>query len=79
MDMPGEITIARKPLALPTLEDTYNRYRYNGVKRIAVHRHLLDCAEEHIPSNSKVLDLGAGLGLLAERIAPRCKEYLGVD
>lgn len=30
-------------------------------------------------SFARALDLGCGLGLLAERVAPRCRDFLGID
>jgi SAM-dependent methyltransferase len=76
---PGEITVLRKSSAAESVHETYKRYPYDFVRKIAVHRELLDKVAARIADGDRVLDLGCGPGLLRERLGTRSGEYLGID
>ena len=79
MRCPGEITVARKPSIAERNAKIFNEYPYDFVRHIEAHRMLLDEVERSIPRDSAVLDVGCGLGLLAERLVGQVSSYLGLD
>ncbi len=79
MECPGEITLARRPTKTEETQAIYQRYPYDFLRHIKVHRELLSCACEFISQGARVLDAGCGIGLLAERTAAQASRYLAVD
>ncbi len=79
MRIPGEITVARKPVTHGGTVKIFNEYKYDYVKNIQAHRDMLAAAQMYIKEGSRVADLGCGIGLLAERLLSRGVDYLGMD
>lgn len=84
--LPAEILAARRPEvptgSPPSGSGTFDRYGYDFLRRLRVHRELLDAAVEHLRDPGlSILDLGCGPGLLAERLekVPAERSYLGLD
>lgn len=79
MELPAEITLARRPPSAPELGRIYEGYGYDFVRNIEAHRILLDEAAFFVRPGASVLDLGCGPGLLAERLVGLVGSYRGVD
>lgn len=79
MACPGEITAARKATRAESNEKIFNEYPYDFLRSIRAHSEMLTRACGEIPASAKVLDLGCGIGLLAERLVGRTSSYLGLD
>ncbi len=79
MRCPGEITTARRQTVAEVNSRLFNQYPYDFVRKIAAHRELIDQVEQAIPAAASVLDLGCGIGLLAERLVGRIQRYEGID
>jgi SAM-dependent methyltransferase len=79
MTIPGEITIARKPAAKPGGVRVFKEYPYDYVRHMKAHQELLNAVVPHLKPSSRVLDLGCGTGLLAERLVDKSVDYLGID
>ncbi len=76
---PGEITVARRPTTTEANAIAFRRCPYDVFRNLRVHRELLDKAFRALPERGRVLDLGCGIGLLAERLIGRGCQYLGID
>lgn len=75
----GAITRAVKPVGGGSTRKVFDEYPYLFVKKIRAHRELLDAACRFLPGSGDVLDLGCGLGFLAERLDPGNYSYTGID
>jgi SAM-dependent methyltransferase len=79
MRIPGEITVAQKPDNATRNTMIYNDYPYDFLRHIEAHQKLLGGATKFIPAHCKLLDVGCGLGLLAEHLVDKPCEYYGID
>lgn len=79
MICPGEITVARRPSLAEENALTFRQYPQDLLRHLEVHREMLDQAVAALPPGGAVLDLGCGIGLLAERLLDRPVSYTGLD
>lgn len=73
MVLPGEITVCRKPA------EEFPKFPYDIMRDVRVHRDMLSLVASQIPREARILDVGCGPGLLAERVVQSCSCYTGVD
>lgn len=78
MTCPGEITVARKPGLARTDAGHGTGHPMDFLRKIRAHQDLLEEAARHIPEGSTLTDLGCGIGLLTEHLAPKVS-YRGID
>lgn len=76
---PGEITVARRPTWAEVNERAFRHCPYDFLRSIEAHAGMLQEAMRHVRSGDAVLDLGCGIGLLAERLLDRGVSYRGLD
>ncbi len=80
MRCPGEITIARRPTAIEARDRGRARHPLEGLRQVASHSRLLHAIVAALPPMGQIVELGCGVGLLAERLfAGAAHTYLGLD
>ena len=76
---PGEITIAKKPNWQESNRLSFVHCAYDFLRNIECYDELRNEIGAHISPGARVLDLGCGPGLLAEKIKDRVSSYKGID
>lgn len=79
MELPGEITVARRLPEKIRTRNVYTDYPYTLVKSMRCHRELREEIVAHISQGDRVLDLGCGPGFLAEQLDGLDVSYTGID
>lgn len=79
MMLPSELTVCRRPTLQEETRRAFRDYPMDFLRHVEAHRRLLAEALRWIRAGDRVLDLGCGIGLLAEALLAREVGYKGVD
>lgn len=79
MILPGEVTVARKPLPSSNSRRGSKAEKSTLAEIVPDHGRMLDEAVRQVPQGARVIEFGCAGGDLAERIAPSVGAYLGLD
>jgi ubiquinone/menaquinone biosynthesis C-methylase UbiE len=77
--IPGRITVAKRATVVEENLDTFRLYPMDFLRKVRVHQDMLERASCYIHRGSSVLDMGCGIGLLAEELLSRKVSYEGLD
>jgi 2-polyprenyl-3-methyl-5-hydroxy-6-metoxy-1,4-benzoquinol methylase len=79
MELPGEITVARRLPEKTRTKKVYSAYPYELVRSMRCHTELRAQVVSMIAADANVLDLGCGPGFLAEALSNHTGSYTGID